>query len=102
MINLLSNAIKYGEGKPIRVAVKRTGAVAQVSVQDQGKGIEEDKLPKIFQRYERFERDPSISGLGLGLYITHEIVKAHGGNLIAESRVGHGSTFTVELDTTAC
>jgi signal transduction histidine kinase len=97
MVNLLSNALKYGEGKPIHISIMQAEESAMVNVRDLGKGISEEVLPRIFQRYERFENDPSIPGLGLGLYISYEIVKAQGGSLSVESRVQEGSTFTMKL-----
>jgi two-component system, sensor histidine kinase len=99
IINLLSNAIKYGQGKPIAISISTQGTKARIAVQDHGMGIPADKLPKLFQRYERFEQDPSISGLGLGLYISNKIIIAHRGTLVAESHLNEGATFTVELDT---
>jgi signal transduction histidine kinase len=100
-VNLLSNAIKYGEKKPVWVTIEKRGSKALIIVQDRGRGIAAEKLPKLFQRFERIDQDPSTPGLGLGLFISYEIVKAHGGTLSVESRVGEGSTFTVELETEA-
>jgi signal transduction histidine kinase len=99
VINLLSNAIKYGQGKPITVSVEALNEKARITVQDHGMGISAEKIPMLFQRFERIEQNPSIQGLGLGLYISNEIVKAHHGTLIAESQVGKGTTFVVELST---
>jgi len=94
--NLISNAIKYGPGKPIQMRVEGDGARARLTVIDHGLGIAPEDLERIFGR---FERAVSINygGLGLGLYISREIVGAHGGVIRAQSELGVGSTFTVEL-----
>ena len=96
-VNLLSNAIKYGAGRPIEVSVTATPTSAHLIVRDQGIGIPPDRLPHIFNRFERAVADMTYSGIGLGLYITRQIVEAHGGRIRVESVPGQGSTFTVEL-----
>jgi PAS domain S-box-containing protein len=97
--HLVSNAIKYGAGKPIEVAVEAQGDAALLRVRDSGPGIAPEVAGTIF--HKRFERDKgsrqSLGGLGLGLWLVHQIVKAHEGKVAAESRPGEGSTFTVEL-----
>jgi PAS domain S-box-containing protein len=95
--NLLGNAIKYGAGKPIRIAVERADGTAILTVQDQGIGIDAQKIPRLFGRFERAVSSRSYGGLGLGLYIVRQIVEAHGGNIRVASQVGAGSMFTVEL-----
>ena len=96
--NLVANACKYGKGQPVRMEVLRQGeAQARVRVIDQGIGIEPERLATIFSRFSRATRDRQFSGLGLGLWIAYEIVRAHGGTLSVESELGRGSTFTVEL-----
>lgn len=95
--NLLSNAIKYGPGKPIRIELKRKDSQAIVAVQDQGIGIAEEDLERVFDRFERIESDRTVGGLGLGLYISRQIVEAHGGRVWADSRAGSGSVFTVQF-----
>lgn len=93
--NLLSNAIKYGGGKPIDIQVRFDNGVAIFRIRDEGQGIPPDQHDRIFDRFERGPASSEISGLGLGLYISHQIVKAHGGKIGVESIVGSGSTFTV-------
>ena len=68
-------------------------------MRDYGRGIPAAELPHIFSRFYRVERgvNPTSGGLGLGLYIAHQIVLAHGGTIDAQSTVGEGSTFTVRL-----
>jgi PAS domain S-box-containing protein len=97
--NLVSNAIKYGAGRPIDMAVDRVGAAgdARLVVRDHGIGIAEDDRARIFDRFERAAPSRNYGGLGLGLYITREIVDAHGGAISVESRPGDGATFTVVL-----
>jgi PAS domain S-box-containing protein len=95
--NLLSNAFKYGAGKPLHI---RTGAVqgrAQLVVRDEGIGIAPEALERIFHRFERAVSERNYGGLGLGLYVTRQIVQALGGTIQAESTPGQGATFTVEL-----
>ena len=95
--NLISNALKYGEYKPIMIEVKKKEAQAILLLRDEGLGIPENMKEKIFGKFERAINSENISGLGLGLYITKEIITAHGGSITVESSLGHGSTFTVTL-----
>jgi signal transduction histidine kinase len=98
--NLISNAIKYGSGKPIQVEVSLQGQVARLVVRDHGQGIAPEDQARVFERFERAAgNEPRVSGLGLGLYITRQIVEQHGGKISVESRIGQGSVFTVELPT---
>ena len=95
--NLVGNAVKYGDGKPIKVRAFAGPGETVISVEDSGLGIGEEYLPKIFERFERAVSSRSIAGLGLGLYISRQIVEAHGGKISVESRLGQGSKFTVRL-----
>jgi signal transduction histidine kinase len=95
--NLLSNAAKYGANKPIEIRVEKAQDRVRIIVRDEGMGIPKEKQEKIFERYERAVNSTNISGLGLGLYISREIVRAHYGTIRVESEPGHGSTFTVEF-----
>jgi predicted ATPase/signal transduction histidine kinase len=95
--NLLSNAIKFGAGRSIEVGVRDAGDVAELTVKDHGIGIVADRLPKIFDRFERAVSSAHYGGLGLGLYLARSIVESHGGTIAVESRAGEGSTFTVRL-----
>ena len=94
---LVSNAIKYGEGKPIAVVVTREGKQGRVVVQDQGIGITPENLGRIFERFEREVSARNYGGFGLGLWIARQVVEANGGTIHAESTLGQGSTFRVEL-----
>ncbi|APR81086.1 Signal transduction histidine kinase CheA [Minicystis rosea] len=97
VVNLLTNAMKYGAAKPISIRVWRAGDLARLSVLDHGIGIAKDAQERIFGRFERATSTRSFGGLGLGLYITRQIVEAHGGRILVSSDPGHGATFTVEL-----
>jgi signal transduction histidine kinase len=96
LTNLLSNATKFGGGRRIEVDVERVRDRARVRVRDRGIGIAPERLPRIFERFERAVSS-AYSGLGLGLYIVRAIVEAHEGTVSAESVLGEGTTFTVDL-----
>jgi predicted ATPase/signal transduction histidine kinase len=95
--NLLANAVKFGAGRPIEVVVRDAGEVAELTVSDHGIGIDPVRLPHVFDRFERAVSTVHYGGLGLGLYLARSIVESHGGTIRVESRVGHGTTFTVRL-----
>ena len=95
--NLLSNAGKYGLGRPIRVVVDGDDVVARLVVEDRGIGVARDAIDRVFRPFERIGSVKTATGLGLGLYITAQIVKAHGGVVKVESDPGVGSKFVVEL-----
>lgn len=94
-INLLSNAIKYSpKSDKIVVHLSKHESFVTAGVQDFGIGISSEDLPKIFERFYRVEKHSThFSGLGLGLYISYEIIRRHHGRLWAESELGKGSTF---------
>lgn len=98
--NLMSNAVKYSPaGSTINIACITINGMAQVSVQDQGAGIAPEHLDKLFDRYYRTENASSsaVSGFGIGLYLSAEIVRRHEGRIWAESQPGEGSTFFFTL-----
>lgn len=97
VINLLSNAIKYGPGKPIEIIAKTENDKAILVMRDQGIGIAKEDQERIFNRFERAVSVKKYGGLGLGLYISQQIVTAHGGQIHVQSEIGKGTTFTVEL-----
>ncbi|MCP3100989.1 PAS domain-containing protein [Myxococcus sp. K15C18031901] len=98
--NLVDNALKYSpDGGTIDVTLEVQGGMALLSVKDPGIGIPEEQQRLLFDRYFRAHNVSSRSygGLGLGLYISRDIVERHGGRIWVESAVGHGSTFHVAL-----
>jgi PAS domain S-box-containing protein len=95
--NLLSNAVKFGRGKPIAVQVTTGKGFARLTVRDQGVGVASADRERIFERFERGVSERSFGGLGLGLWIARQIVRAHGGRIGVESVAGDGSEFFVEL-----
>lgn len=100
--NLLENALKYSpDGGTIHVSLEPRGDTALLSVSDPGIGIPTDQQQHLFERYFRARNvsPRSYGGLGLGLYICHDIVSRHGGRIWVESEVGRGSTFYVALPT---
>ncbi len=102
LINLLTNSIRYGNHKPIFIRVEDLERKVRLSVCDQGIGIAVESQAKIFDRFERAITANEVSGLGLGLYITRKIVEAHHGRIWVESKLGQGSTFSVELPAQHC
>jgi signal transduction histidine kinase/uncharacterized protein YigA (DUF484 family) len=96
--NLLSNAAKYGRGQPVEVRVEGSeDGRARLVVKDGGVGIAPEDQGRIFERFERATTDKRVHGLGLGLWISREIIESHGGCIQVHSSPGEGSTFTVEL-----
>ncbi|QXH33445.1 hybrid sensor histidine kinase/response regulator [Pseudomonas muyukensis] len=97
LANLLSNALRYGERKPVMVRVFANDSMACVQVQDQGIGIDAQNQQRIFQQFERVAAQQASGGLGLGLYISEQIVLAHGGRIQVDSQAGAGAMFSVYL-----
>lgn len=95
--NLITNAAKYAPENPIEVHVGKSDGKAVIRIKDFGPGITKDDQKRIFERFERATGVDSVSGLGLGLFISKEIIGLHHGSISVESTVGKGSTFTVIL-----
>lgn len=92
--NLLGNAVKYSpDGGVITVTVTQSADLVQLSITDQGPGIEPNAIPHLFERFYRASAREVTGGLGLGLYIARSLVLAHGGQIWVESTPGAGSTF---------
>ncbi|RYE21288.1 MAG: PAS domain S-box protein [Sphingobacteriales bacterium] len=99
IINLISNAVKYSPNAD-RIIIRASAAnnKIKVSVQDFGIGIEKEQHDRIFSRFYRVENLAAhMSGLGIGLYITNEIIKRHKGKLHVASTIGEGSVFSFEI-----
>ncbi len=95
--NLFTNAIKYAPGAPIAVSLSSQGDSVLVVFKDGGPGIAPESLPLIFERFYRVKSEKSVTGSGLGLYICKQIIQAHRGKIWAESTLGEGTAFFIEL-----
>jgi signal transduction histidine kinase len=98
--NLLDNGVKYSpEGGEVTCAVAAADGQALVTVADRGLGIREEDLPKLFGRFGRLvtPENSHIAGTGLGLYLSRELARMHGGDITVESSAGKGSRFTLSL-----
>lgn len=97
LANFMTNALRYGAGSPVQIAVWADEQGAHFSVRDHGMGISAEDRERIFMQFERAAGSEQVSGLGLGLYIAEEIVRAHGGRIELWSEVGEGARFSVCL-----
>ncbi|MCQ4301591.1 hybrid sensor histidine kinase/response regulator [Pseudomonas songnenensis] len=97
LANLLTNAMRYGAGKPVWVSVTSCADGACIEVRDHGIGISPQSLERIFCQFERAEGSEGSAGLGLGLFIADQIVRAHNGRIQVQSEEGQGSQFRVLL-----
>lgn len=96
--NLISNAVKYAPlANQIDVKCELVDHMAQVSVRDYGIGIQTQDIDKLFERYYRVQSDSHISGFGIGLYLSAEIIARHNGRIWVDSEPGKGSTFYFSL-----
>jgi two-component system, OmpR family, phosphate regulon sensor histidine kinase PhoR len=94
--NLLSNALRFAESR-VLVRLSWDAAEARLEVEDDGPGIPEDELPRLFGRFVRIQAHGKKSGTGLGLFIVRRLVEAHGGSVRAENRQEGGARFVVKL-----
>lgn len=97
LMNLISNATRYAPGNPIDVTVNATGDDVFISVEDRGMGIGPQDLARIFKLFERAVPSEHYGGLGLGLFLTQQIVEACGGSIDVASELGKGSLFRIRL-----
>ncbi len=99
VVNLVENAIKYTDEGSVSVSVSDEGEWAVFTVKDTGIGIPEESIEHLFERFYRVDkaRSRSTGGTGLGLSITEKLINLHGGSIEVRSKLGEGSTFTVQL-----
>ncbi|TCC93066.1 sensor histidine kinase [Pedobacter hiemivivus] len=100
IINLISNAVKYSEPKkPIEVSCQQEKTKLKLNIKDTGIGIEQTDIDKLFKPHSRIKtsKTENISGFGIGLYVSAEIIKQHGGDIGVNSQPGQGSTFWFTL-----
>ncbi|CAM4429481.1 PAS domain-containing protein [Corallococcus exiguus] len=99
LMNLLTNAMKYAPGLPVELYVERDGEQAIIAVRDWGPGIPSDARERIFERFTRNSGEHARASLGLGLYISRQLARAHGGDLFVEPppEGGPGSRFVLHL-----
>ena len=98
--NLLSNAIKFSpSGSTVQLSTGRAGGQLELRVTDHGRGIAPEDMGKLFKKFQQLDGSNvrSVGGTGLGLAICRGIVEEHGGSIGVDSRVGHGTTFTVTM-----
>jgi two-component system phosphate regulon sensor histidine kinase PhoR len=100
VINLVDNAIKYSlTSTQVRVNVSAGEEGITVAVADEGRGIEKEHIPRLYERFYRVDSDRSraMGGTGLGLAIVKHIAQVHGGSVSVDSSIGKGSTFRIHL-----
>lgn len=99
VVNFVNNAVKYApQSKEIIIRVEQLPGAVKIAVADKGPGIAAEKIPHLFDRFYRADQSgEQYSGLGLGLYISAEIIKKHGGEIGVDSQPGQGSTFWFTL-----
>ncbi len=98
--NLIDNAVKYGKDNgSVTVKIDELEDIIKISVKDDGNGIPEEHLDKIFRRFYRVEKSRSreMGGTGLGLAIVKHIIEAHNSNISVQSTINHGTEFQFEL-----
>jgi signal transduction histidine kinase len=97
VMNLLSNAFKYGAGHPVALSVSVVDGEAVIEVRDEGPGVPQADLERIFERFERAAPTRDHGGLGLGLYVSRQIASAHAGSIAARNLPGGGAALTMRL-----
>ncbi len=98
LVNIIDNAVKYSEGKSvIKISVHEYEMFARIDIEDDGRGIREEDIPKVFMRFWRAAESSEKPGVGVGLFIARQIITACGGYIKVSSRYGQGSVFSVFL-----
>ncbi|HBM44730.1 MAG TPA: histidine kinase, partial [Halomonas sp.] len=95
--NVIDNAVKYSPGGTIHIDLSRQQNHWAISIRDQGTGISPDRAGMIFERYRRAVRNDSSRGVGLGLHVSRQIVRAHGGELTLAENTSSGCRFIFTL-----
>jgi signal transduction histidine kinase len=102
VVNLLTNALRYGGKGKVEVSVDVACDMARVNVRDHGAGISLEDQRRIFMQFERASNRHGIAGLGLGLFISEQIVSAHSGRITVQSTPGEGALFSIHLPLASC
>lgn len=97
LLNLLTNAIRYGNKNPIHIEITGDEDKGVMIVRDHGVGINPEDQKRVFEQFERATGVNNTNGIGLGLYISNSIIKAHGGEIRLKSEIGKGAEFAVIL-----
>lgn len=97
--NLLVNAMQYAPGKPVAVQLTAADGAARLQVRDQGPGVPPAERERVFRQFERGPGSEAVPGLGLGLYLAEQALKAHGGGITLDGEPGQGAVFTIWLPT---
>ena len=98
--SVLQNALNYApKGAPVNLKLEDHDTEVRIVIQDQGMGIPQNMIGRIFDPFNRPENEDSADSMGLGLYISRELVQKHGGRIWADSAVGKGTTVTISLPT---
>jgi PAS domain S-box-containing protein len=98
LYNLVENSLTFsGQGCSVDVCIDRQDGGLRITVSDNGWGIEPDDLPQVTEKFHRGRNALRTKGMGLGLYVAHEVTKMHGGTLSIQSELGKGTTVTVDL-----
>jgi signal transduction histidine kinase len=95
--NIIDNAFKYSGSNPVVLNFRADAAGITIAITDKGQGISKEDIEKIYQPFFRVNTDKSVSGSGIGLYITSKIIELFKGNIHVASQPGKGSTFTVSF-----
>ncbi len=98
LVNLLDNAAKYTPaGSSIEISARRTGDTVVIDVSDDGPGLPDTPIEKLFETFVRGRSESTVAGIGLGLSLARRIVEAHGGRIEARTHMPHGATFSIIL-----
>ncbi len=98
VVNLVQNALKFSQpGGEVRVSATQSEGIVRIAVSDNGAGIDQRDLSRIFERFYKADNSRRTDGSGLGLALVKHTAEAHGGSVSVASELGHGSTFTISL-----